>query len=194
MAATYGQDRFHRALGRYTRRYRFEHPGMEQFVSTLRDELGDAAAQQLEEGLFRKGWVDYLVADAASHRDDGAAGIFDRDGKRETVTRSGVAAETWRGSVLVMRHGSLVLPVDVAMWGRDGSRDTAHWDGRGDWIRLPYEGKSELARVMVDPELHVSADENFFNNALRLDALSDGHRTLERTTYLTELALQWLTP
>src|SRR5262249_48040936 len=69
-ARVYGRDTLLRALGRYTRRYRFEHPTVAQFVATMRETLGEPASKNLEAALFDKGWVDYVVANAASTPDE----------------------------------------------------------------------------------------------------------------------------
>jgi hypothetical protein len=194
LSRVYGQDRFKIALGRYARRYRFEHPSFDQFAGVIREVLGEGAAKNLQVGVFDKGWVDYLVANAMSKLDDVPAGIFDREGKRETVTHGPSAAPTWQGWALVMRHGTLHFPVNIEMWGTDGTVQLAHWEGAEDWIRVPYQGKSELARVIVDPDVKVTLDANLFNNGFRISPKASPRRTLERATYVAELGLQWLMP
>jgi hypothetical protein len=194
LAGVYGRDKLMFALGRYTRRYRFEHPNLTQFVDAMRDVLGDGAAKNLETALSERGWVDYQVSHATSKTDDPPAGIFDRAGKRETVERSTSSSATYRGWALVMRNGTLHFPVDVEMWGADGTRSVVRWEGTEDWTRIPYEGKSELARVMVDPDVKVTLDQNLFNNAFRISPQTGARRTIERATYFAELGVQALLP
>jgi hypothetical protein len=194
LARVYGRDVLMRALGRYTRRYRFEHPTLEQFVATIREVLGDGATKNLETALFDKGWVDYVAASASSARDEPPAGVFDRGGKRETVTSGTATASSWQGWALVMRHGTLRFPVDIELWGADGSVQLARWDGDGDFTRVAYRGASELVRVIVDPGAKVTLDENLFNNAVRLEPKQNPWRIIERTTYAAELGLQCLLP
>jgi hypothetical protein len=134
------------------------------------------------------------VDNAISKHDDVAAGIFDRDGKRETIERGTSAASSWQGWALVMRHGTLHLPVDVELWSADGTVSITHWDGTEDWVRIPYEGKSELARVIVDPAVNVTLDQNLFNNGFRISPKIGARRTVERLTYFAELGLQGLLP
>src|SRR5262249_32305387 len=146
----------------------FQHPTLAQFVEVMREGLGDGAAQNLERALSDRGWVDYLVANAVSKHADQPAGVFDRSGKRETVERPPTPAATWEGWALIMRRGTLHFPVDVELWAEDGTVSVAHWDGAEDWTRIPYEGKSALARVIVDPAVRVTLDEDFFNNGFRI--------------------------
>jgi hypothetical protein len=149
--------------------------------------------------LFEKGWVDYLVQSASSRRDDNPAGVFDRQGRRETVSRPAAPlpspqASAWQGGALVMRHGTLHFPVDVELWGADGSRQIVPWDGAGDWVRVPYEGASELVNVVVDPEIKVTLDDNLLNNAFGVRRARTGLCTLEQFLYAAELALQLTMP
>jgi hypothetical protein len=194
LARVYGYENFMRALGRYTRRYRFAHPTVAQFVATMREILGEGASKNLEIALFEKGWVDYVVANASSTLDETSAGVFDRDGKRETVPSGTPSGTNWQGWALVMRHGTLHFPVDVELWGTDGSVQIAHWDGEGDYTRVPYRGASRLARVVVDPGAKVMLDDDLLDNAFRLEGSKQPWRTVERTTYGALLGLQCLLP
>ena len=47
----------------------------------------------------------------------------------------------------------LHLPVDIELTGADGSVQRTTWNGAEDWVRVPYQGASELVQVMVDPEV-----------------------------------------
>jgi hypothetical protein len=193
-ARVYGHDVLMRALGRYTRRYRFEHPTLEQFVATFREVLGDGPTKNLKTALFDKGWVDYATANGSSTREEAPAGVFDRAGKRETVTPGTLAGSVWQGWALVMRHGTLRFPVDIELWGADGSVQLARWDGEGDFTRVAYRGASELVRVIVDPSAKVTLDENLLNNGMRLEPNKNPWRIVERTTYAAALGLQCLLP
>jgi hypothetical protein len=194
LARVYGHETLMRALGRYTRRYRFEHPTAAQFLATMREGLGDAASKNLENALFDKGWVDYVVANAASRPDETSAGVFDRDGRRETVPAGTPAGTSWQGWALVMRHGTLHFPVDIELWGADGSVQLARWEGDGDFTRITYHGASQLSRVSVDPGSKVLLDENLLDNSLRIERTPSPWRTIERTTYGALLGLECLMP
>jgi hypothetical protein len=93
-----------------------------------------------------------------------------------------------------MRNGTLHFPVDIELWGADGSVQLAHWDGQGDFTRVAYRGASELKSVIVDPQAKVFVDQNLANNALRIGSKGNPWRTIERATYAAELGLQGLAP
>jgi hypothetical protein len=195
MAGVYGKEELLGALGRYARRYRFGHPGLPDFVAVVREELGDGAAENLRTALSERGWVDYVASDATTRRRSAPAGIFDREGKRETFPEgSGTSDGAWEGWALVMRHGTLHLPVDIELVSENGAVRRVRWNGREDWLRVPYEGDSPLARVAVDPGATVTLDEDLLNNHLSLSGRPSAVRSIERASYWTLLLLQGLMP
>ena len=192
----YGQDALLRAIGRYTRRYRYQHPGPRHFLAAIREVLGDEAAEALRIALFERGWVDYRTDSLKSTAQTEPAGIFERDGGRETVARPSASAEgdtTYVGRVLVFRHGTLRFPVDVDLVLGDGSRIRKHWDGRGRWTAIPYSGKSPLVGAVVDPEQRITLDDNLLNNATS-SRPGGAPRITERAVYAAELLLGALGP
>jgi hypothetical protein len=177
LAGVYGNGEIVGALGRYARRHRFQHPDAEDLIVAIREGLGDDAARNLRASLFERGWVDYVASEAVSHPDPAPGG-------------NGL----WRGWALIMRHGTLTFPVDVDLIGSDGTTTRAHWDGAGDFVRLPYEGTSPLWRVVVDPSAKVKLDENLMNNAWQTSARGVPRRALERAAYWAEIALSTVMP
>ena len=171
----YGDDAIARTLGRYARRFRFEHPGPDQFIAVFDEVLGPAVAATLRAALFDKGWVDFAVERVRSEQ-----------------TPHG---NDYESSVLVRRRGTLVFPVDVELVFADGSRRRESWDGAGDWKVFESRGPVALAGVVVDPDERVVIDASIENNhASTADGGGRARRTLERLTYLLELALQTVSP
>jgi hypothetical protein len=194
VANVYGEDRVQRALGRYARRYRFQHPGPQHFLGVMREVLGEDAADNLEDALFHRGWVDYVVRDLQTARVRPPGGIFDRASGRETVPREATgSASEWVGRVLVFRHGSLRFPVDVELVSRDGRRTRRHWNGRGTWTSIEYRGPSPLVGAVVDPDQRIALDDNLLNNAIS-SSPGGAPRSLERGLYAAELLLGALGP
>jgi hypothetical protein len=193
LARVYGRDAVARALGTYARRYRFRHPGPDDFVATFAETMGAAPAALLRGALFDRGWVDFSVESVSSEPARAAAGVFDRDGGRVTVARDD--SPGWEGSALVRRRGTLTLPVDVDFVFADGSRQREHWDGAADSVRIPWHGPVALRAAVVDPDDRVAIDANLENN--RCPAAGEGQpawRTFERTGYWMQLALDAVSP
>jgi hypothetical protein len=192
-ARVYGRDALERGLGTFARRHRFGHPGPADLIEALEAELGPDAARVLEVALNQRGRVDYLVRDLENARERTPAGIFDQDGKRETVTETETVPERFRARAVIYRHGSLVLPVEIALIDERGTVTRQKWDGSGSFRVVEHRGPSPIARVVVDPEQRVLLDDNLLNNAIAT-APSYPYRTLERASYAATLALSVLGP
>ena len=197
IARTYGKAKMDRALGVYTRRFRFKHPTPDDLITTVRDEIGAGAADNLRAGLFDKGWVDYTITQMSSHPSRAPAGMFDRDGKRETISPDKTTrANRYDGWVLVVRRGTLRFPVEVELIATDGSRTRVKWDGEQESYRIPYSGSAALRSAIVDPDDRVLIDDDPTNNF----AVVPGHpiegapRTLERGMFWAATLLGGLAP
>jgi hypothetical protein len=195
LARVYGDDAVGHALGRYTRRYRFEHPGPDQLIDVLRELLGDRVAATLRAALFEKGWVDYVLDSASTETAPRAAGVFDRDGKRENVKQGASDEGGWDSSVLVRRRGTLSFPVDVELTFADGSNRRERWEAEQEWKRFTWHGPAALRGAVVDPDDRVLIDMNLGNNARAPEGERTwAPRTWERATYWTQLLLQAVSP
>jgi hypothetical protein len=195
LARVYGRNELRRALGRYARRYRFEHPNPKHFTAAVREVLGDDAATALATALFEGGTVDYAVRDLQTASAPKPAGIFEGDKGRQTVQapEEGAKPDRYVGRALVLRDGTLSFPVDVALTFDDGSATRRRLDGRAKWQWIEVEGKSQLAAVVVDPETKILLDDNLTNNSRRKKP-GFSTRVFERIEYFVGLALSVLGP
>ncbi len=192
----YGDAAVTRALGRYARRQRFRHPVPEDLLAAFTESLGIEPTATLRTALFAKGWVDYVVGAISSERVGEKAGIFDRNGKRDTVATIAGMGSTYEGWVLVMRRGTLTFPVDVELVFADGTTERRRWDGVGESTRMTYRGSVALRGAVIDPDHAVLLDDTFSNNHATARNQSGGGapRTVERATYWAQLLLQAVTP
>jgi hypothetical protein len=196
MRRVYGPAAMERTMGVYARRFRFEHPKPEDLITAFRDEMGPAQAETLRAALFDKGWVDYTVTQVSSHAAHPAGGIFDVNGKRETMPSDKWTAGRYEGWALVLRRGTLQLPVDIELVADDGTRTRTQWDGAGDSIRVPYAGASPLRSAIVDPDSKVLLDQDPMNDFATAPGRSGGSsfRMTERATWWAELLLGAIGP
>jgi len=196
LTRVYGDDLVARALGRYARRYRFEHPGPDQLLGAFAEVLGPSVAATLRTAIFDEGWVDYVVDGVWSQEEKRAAGMFDRDGKREKVEPGPSDERGWACSVLLRRRGTLSFPVDIELAYADGSTRRERWDGEGEWKRLSWHSSVALRGAVIDPDDRVMIDGNRGNNHGTAAGAGSwvAPRTLERIAYWFELALQAVSP
>jgi hypothetical protein len=192
IANVYGRDELERALRRYALRYRFEHPGAEDLIATIEEELGAEAAANLRGALFEGRDVNYSVRDLRSVRRP------DRSGSTPSDAPTGGAGDgpsatsgRYESRVLIHRHGELRFPVQVALVTADGERITERWDGMGRDGVLLHVGSSPVISVRVDPDDAIAIDENLLDNAWRVEP-APPRDTWERVLYSFELLIGWL--
>jgi hypothetical protein len=185
----YGKRELDQALQDYANVARFRAPEPAQLIEAVRGRLGNAAARNLSRALFERGSVDYLVRDVQSAEKDPHAGVFDEGSGRRTIPRSETRpAARHVGRAVVLRHGTLELPVQIELRFEDGRRELRNWNGEDARHVVNYEGTSPLVGVTVDPELRVLLDDDLNNNAsARIDQGTP--RSLERLLYAAELLL-----
>jgi hypothetical protein len=189
LAGVWGEEPVVRALGRYARRYRFDHPSPRHLVSAVRDVVGEEAASILSRAVFEGGWVDFVAREVRSAPVRDPAGVFDADSGRETRDVSDETEPTsWRSRVLVYRYGDLELPVDVDLILESGQRVRRTWNGRGRWTALEHVGAERVVGALVDPEVRIPLDENLLDNAVSESGGTTG-RVLDGFTYAAEVAL-----
>jgi hypothetical protein len=192
----YGDARLRKALGRYARRYRFDHPDPRHFVSAVEEVMGEEAADFLRLSLFQGGTIDLVAKDLRSARAKPKAGVFGAGAHRTEVPEpaaTGDQGDDWLGRVVVYRHGSLQVPVEVEFRFEDGSKVRKSWDGRATHASIECSGKSRIVGAVVDPDLRVLLDDDLTNNTA-LSASVGASRLVERSLYGAEVVLGGVGP
>lgn len=192
----FGEAALDRALGRYARRYRFDHPTPKHLVAVVREVMGDEPADFLQAALFEGATVDLVVKDLQTVAIRPAAGVFDGASGRETkeTPRHDATAPRFASRAFVYRHGALRVPVDVELRFADGSRQRKRWDGRGRFAAIDAESTSRLVAAVVDPDDRVLLDDDLTNNRAISSGRRAAPRVVERVLYAGELALGVLGP
>lgn len=195
MGRVYGRESLRRALGRYARKYRFDHPNPKHFIAVVREVMGDDAATFLHTALFEGGTIDYVVRDLQTVAARPAAGVFDREGKRETLDAPDESRtpNEYDGRALVVRHGNLSLPVDIELTFDDGSVTRKSWDGRARWQWVDVRGKKRLWAAEVDPDTKILLDDDLSNDA-KTRSRGSTARLVERGAYAAGLLLSTIGP
>jgi hypothetical protein len=99
-----------------------------------------------------------------------------------------VTPNRYEGYALVVRRGTLRLPVKIELVFEDGTRSRVPWDGDGDSYRARWSGSSPLRAAVVDPDEEVLLDghpENDFATAVGRTT-AGAPRVLERATFWAE--------
>jgi len=195
LARVYGADRINHALGVYARKFRFQHPTTADFLAVMQAELDSRAVTALALAFSERATVDYLVREISNAPISAAAGVFDGPNGREQKKPEAAqpATQEYTSRVVVYRHGTLQLPVEIALGFEDGTKQLRRWDGSGFTFNVDNTGPSRLISVNVDPEQRILLDEDRSNNWLSSDGSSAPH-CRERALYAAQLLLGALGP
>jgi hypothetical protein len=194
IAKVWGAERLERAFAQYTQKYRFLHPNPQQFLAEIDAHVGRDAAAFAQRALFERGFVDFLTKSVETTRAAEPAGEFDDDGGRHlTAPHPPSESSGWHSRVIVVRRGSLELPVEVDLIDDDGNAERRSWDGRGAWTAFEHRGPRPIVAAIVDPERRVLLDDNLLNNAASREP-PGVDRVTERATYLAQLLLALIGP
>jgi len=189
LARVYGSERFNHALGVYARKFRFQHPTTADFMSVMQSELDSRAVTALTLALSERATIDYLVREISNAPISAAAGVFDGpNGREQRKPEAPHEAAQYSSRVVVYRHGTLQLPVEIELGFEDGTRQRRHWDGSGFTFNADNVGPSRLVSVNVDPEQRILLDADRSNNWLSTQGNSGPH-VRERALYATQLLL-----
>jgi hypothetical protein len=166
-----GEDTMVRVLRTYARRYRFAHPTTGDFIATVGEVTGQDWRWFFDQTFFSANLCDYAVEVKSEPVRTPAGWLEGRDGRLEMkapertdrATRE-EGDERFESRVTVVRHGEVLLPVELRVDLADGRSVTERWDGRDRWARFRYEG-ARVVRAVVDPGHKIAIDVNPSNNA-----------------------------
>ena len=163
-----GEETMVKVLRTYARRYRFAHPTTEDFVATVNEVTARDWRPFFDQTFFSSDLCDYGV-EVKSEPVRRPAGWFEgKDGRLELKApekKDGRRADEgpFASRVTVVRHGEVVLPVELQVDFADGRKVTESWDGRDRWRTFRYEG-AEVERALVDPRRKIAIDVSPANN------------------------------
>src|SRR6478735_8908176 len=194
LARVYGSERFNHALGVYARKFRFQHPTTADFLSVMQSELDSRAVTALTLALSERATIDYLVREISNAPLSAAAGVFDGPtGREQKKPEAPHAAAEYASRVVVYRHGTLQLPVEIELGFEDGTKQRRRWDGSEFTFNVDNIGPSRLVSVNVDPEQRILLDDDRSNNWLTTENASAPH-CRERALYAAQILLGALGP
>lgn len=171
-----GEQTMARLMRTYHERWRFRHPSSQDFFAIANEVAGQDLAWFFDQAVKGTGILDYSIASVASRQTGEAAGVFDLEDGRTTVTLDDARTRErdqkdrpYESTVLVQRKGDIVFPVEIALHYAGGKVDRRRWDGRDRWLRIKTTTPERLLWATVDPDRKVPLDVDYLNNARRVD-------------------------
>jgi hypothetical protein len=205
LEALLGEETMARVMRTYHQRWRFRHPHSRDFQQTVNEASGRNMDWFFEQFVFGARRLDYAVSEIGSRELGEPVGVFEKEGKKETVTAKDARKrdrdrekrgektqhESW---VKVERLGDGVAPQEIEIRFRDGHVERRTWDGAGRWAKFTFTRAAEIESATIDPGRRYLLDVNWANNSRKADfdtALST-QWTL-RVLFWAQNAMLWLT-
>jgi hypothetical protein len=175
LANTIGAPVMARVMRTYQQRWRYAHPAAPDFIKVVNEVSGKDMTWFFDQFVYGSTPVDYSVANVKSDLIEEPEGVFDRNGKRVTITpeersridgeKSKQKKETFRTKITIRREGVAVYPIDLLVRFANGETERRQWDGRYRWIKYEFVKPSKAAMVQVDPDHKLLLDANWTNNS-----------------------------
>ena len=169
-----GEETMVRVLRTWARRHRFAHPTTGDFIATVNEVTGQDWQWFFDQTFFTANLCDYAV-EVTSEPARRPGGWFEgKDGTLELQTgdrgkENGDDDGRFESQVTVLRHGEVLLPVELRVELADGRVASETWNGRDRWARFRYEG-ARVVRAVVDPARKIAIDVSPSNNEWVSDA------------------------
>jgi hypothetical protein len=134
LEALVGPQTLARAMRTYHERYRFRHPGSDDFYAVVNEVAGRDLSSFFAQTTERPGIFDDEVSSVTSVQVEEARGVFGEGGAKKTVTKQdarqkdkeaeAAGRRSWRSTVMVRRRGEVVLPTTLRLEYEGGEAQT----------------------------------------------------------------------
>lgn len=144
----YGHETIVAAIRAYVEQYWFGHPTPRDFLAAVGPHLPARAVDTLSRALFTDGWVDFAVTRITSTQTD--------------------APPVYANRILIERHGTLDLPVQLEVVFSDGRRARRQVDSVSSSSWIDWPDPSPIVAATLDPDHRITIDDNLDNQTLRI--------------------------
>jgi hypothetical protein len=174
-----GPETMARVMRTYAERWRFRHPGSDDFYAVAQEVSGQDLRPFFTALVERTGLVDHEVSSVQSERAREPQGVIDRNGRRETVLEADAekreedddrkGARPYVSTVMLRRRGEVALPVDVELVFEGAPPERRVWDEHDRWIRYEMRRPERLLLARLDPDRKIPLDVSELDNSRRVD-------------------------
>ncbi|OQX82957.1 hypothetical protein B6D60_11300 [candidate division KSB1 bacterium 4484_87] len=183
-----GTETMFKILHTYFERWKFRHPGTQDFIQVANEVSGQDLSWFFDQALFSTAKLDYsvrgirckkvekpkgydysllLAADSLEEKKaEKDSFVVENDTlKSEQDSTEKDSKEFYESKVYVRRLGDFVFPVEVEMVFDNGDTIRENWDGKGYWKKFTYVKPAKLVFATVDPDNKILLDINLVNNS-----------------------------
>lgn len=166
----------------YFNRWKFKHPRGQDFVDVVNEivkknhgeRFGENMDWYFDQLLYGTDVCDYAVASISNDpplQPTGVYGVKNEEWKNPDELEE---PQKWESTIILNRHGELIIPVSVLIRFEDGKEEVTYWDGKERSYELNYSWTSKVNAVIIDPEKKNYLDKNFINNSKVLEQEKTG--------------------
>ena len=171
-----GEETMARVMRAYHQRWRFRHPSSRDFQQVVNEVSGRNMDWFFEQFVFGARRLDYAVGEIGSRRVSSPFGVFEKNGKPETISRKDAEKmdrerekrgeksryESW---AKIERLGDAVAPQEIGIRFDDGHVERRAWDGAARWVKFEFTRPARIASVELDPARRYQLDLCRANNS-----------------------------
>jgi len=183
-----GEDTMQKAMHVYFMKYRFTHPGKEEFLKTVEEVSGRDLRWYFNQAIYGSPVMDYKVLRIESF----PANWYEE--KKESALNDDKNT-VYRSFVWVQRKQDFVMPVEVEVKFDNGEAVREHWDGASRWTKFVYEKKAKVTSAEIDPDHKIQLDRNAFDDSYTAEPNGKpAHKLANYWLFLTQClgqALGW---
>jgi aminopeptidase N len=183
-----GEDTMQKAMHVYFMKYRFTHPGKEEFLKTVEEVSGRDLRWYFNQAIYGSPVMDYKVLSIESF----PANWYEE--KKESA-RNDDKNTVYRSFVWLQRKQDFVMPVEVEVKFDNGEAVREHWDGANRWTKFVYEKKAKVTSAEIDPDHKIQLDRNAFDDSYTAEPNGKpAHKLANYWLFLTQClgqALGW---
>ena len=173
-----GDETMARIMRTYHERWRFRHPGSEDFFAVANEVSGQDLGWYFDPVFRGTDVLDYDVATVVSEPVAQPRGVVDTPEGRKTMTEADArkaaadarkAGVQYATRVVVRRTGGVSFPVEVAFKFEGKPVERISWDGKERTKTFRFTRAERLEWADVDPDRKVVLDVNWLNNGRRVE-------------------------
>lgn len=185
-------------------RFKYQHPGPEDFLTVVREVAGETAHDFLDGMVHTNARIDYAVRRARTFRKPAFTGLKNfeavadkaNDEQQTVENEAGEGKEkTWWNLIIVENRGDFDLPVTIEAQLENGETREFQWDGKDGWKRFEFESSSRMTVALIDPDRVYACDVKLENNARVLQSRTVPQRRKISATaaFLVQMVFSYLT-
>jgi Peptidase family M1 domain len=170
-----GEQTMARVMRTYHERWRFRHPGSDDFYAVASEVAGRDLTWYFKAVVERPDILDYELSGVRSGVVSPVEGWVDEKGQRRLLTtdQSGdpdPEKGPFESVVTVRRRGGVTMPVEIELQFEGKAPERITWDGDGRWKRFTFVRPERLRSARLDPYDKRFLDVDWLNNARRIES------------------------